>query len=290
MADSVKSFYDIQGWFRWVDFRLFEVILSSQRDLSPATVVELGCYLGKSAVVIGKHVGEDERFVVVDLFGETHGANNAAVDQANLRENQTSYVSLTRGQFEKNYLALHPKLPEVVQGFSSEVVDHVSDSSARFIHVDASHLYNHVRIDAINARRLAAPHAVVAFDDFRSEHTPGVAAAVWESVFDGGLIPFAVTPQKLYGTYDDPTRYIDLVRRTASTDDRLFVEDQEIAGHMVMRIKPRSDAKPAVKPIELSPSTVDLLADALVDRMKSWYDRRDVSSSKAGAQEAAARP
>ncbi len=52
-------------------------------------------------------------------------------------------------------------------------------------------------------RTLLAPEGVVVFDDYRAEHTPGVAAAVWQRL-DKGLSPFALSPVKMYATFGDP--------------------------------------------------------------------------------------
>ena len=67
----VRTWYDIDGWFRWVDCRLFQALLGAQSESEPGTLVELGCYLGKSTVVIGDYRRAGEDFVVVDLFGDT---------------------------------------------------------------------------------------------------------------------------------------------------------------------------------------------------------------------------
>ena len=65
-----KSFYDIPGFFWWLDRKVFSAVLKSQEDSPLGTLVELGAYQGKSAVIIGDHVRDGERFVVVDLFGD----------------------------------------------------------------------------------------------------------------------------------------------------------------------------------------------------------------------------
>jgi hypothetical protein len=59
--------------------------------------------------------------------------------------------------------------------------------------VDGSHQYEIVKQDAQLARKLAMDGAVIAFDDYRSAHVPGVAAAVWSEVVDGDLKPIALT-------------------------------------------------------------------------------------------------
>ncbi len=137
---------EIPGWFRWVDQQLFRAILADQADGAPGDVVELGTYLGKSAVLIGEYVRPEERFVAVDLFGRTDLLGDDT--DANRREVDKSYKTLTRTKFEQNYLARHDALPDIVEGPSSWVDQHVAAGSVRFCHIDASHLYAHVRVDA----------------------------------------------------------------------------------------------------------------------------------------------
>ena len=84
------------------------------------------------------------------------------------------------------------------------IEDHVEEGSCRFVHIDASHSYDDVKRDIQATRRLLGPRGVVAFDDYRTEHTLGTAAAVWEAVADEELRPFAATAAKLYATWSDP--------------------------------------------------------------------------------------
>src|SRR5262245_18667778 len=215
---AVLGYDAIKGWFSDLDRRCFSAILESQQAAPPAGLVELGACHGKSAVIIGDYVREGERFVVVDLFGDKEKFSESAEDLANRRENRRSYPRLARHLFEENYLSVHDTLPEVVQGFSSEVVDHVEPGTARFIHVDASHLYAAVKTDCQSAKRLMRPGGVVAFDDYLNPRQPGVGAAIWEAVATDGLIPIATTQKKMYACYDDPTPHQATLRALVADD------------------------------------------------------------------------
>ena len=94
----IRSYADIRGWFNQMDKQLFDTILDSQPD--EGTLVEVGAYLGRSAVVIEDHRRNNERFVVVDLFGSDDGLDDEREDSANRRENAGSYATLTRDQFK----------------------------------------------------------------------------------------------------------------------------------------------------------------------------------------------
>lgn len=235
-ADGVTSYNDVPGWFNILDKLLFETLLESQAPLTgDGTLVEIGVYLGRSAVVMGAHKRPDERFVVVDLFGSDAELGSTPEDEANRRENKIDYPTLNRQQFEANYLALHPELPEVVAGLSSTIIDHVQPGTARFVHVDASHMYDKVAADISNTRTMLLPEGVVVLDDFRAQHTPGVAAATWEAVAQG-LRPFALTERKMYATWGDPNPYLTVVRDVIDADPLWTFEEQPIQGCTVLRL------------------------------------------------------
>ena len=235
-----RTLNDVPGWFFWMDRLMFDTLLTAQQDTTSGHLVELGCFLGKSAIVIGAYRREDERFVVVDLFEYTDllGAN-----QRNLSESKRSYSSLTQQAFEQNYGALRGELPEVVAGLSSSVTDHLPDGSVRFMHVDASHLYEAVRGDVAAAKQLLRPGGLVVFDDFRSEHTPGTTAAVWQAVVNDGLVPVALTPNKMYAVFSDPEPYLAAAEALAAADDRISAEWHLIAGHRLIRLGQSAKAK-----------------------------------------------
>jgi len=234
---ATTGFHAIKGWFNEIDRRCFTALLDSQRDTPPGDLVELGAFRGKSAVIIGDYLRAGEQFVVVDLFGDQENFGESEEGLANHRETRRSYPGLTRKLFEENYLSCHDELPVVVQGFSSEVVDHVEPGSARFIHIDASHLYAAVKTDAESAKLLLRPGGVVSFDDYRNHKSPGVGAAVWEAVFTNGLVPIATTRKKMYACYDDPAPHQETLREMIVEDPDFFdVDDVEIAGRKLIRM------------------------------------------------------
>lgn len=265
MSKPIRGYSDIPGWFWWIDRQLFATILDAQVDSAPGVLVELGTYMGKSAVIIGNHVRPGERFVVLDLFGRTDLLTDTAADQANRSEAERSYATLDRVKFEQNYLALHDQLPEIIEAPSTAIVESVQPDTVRFLHVDASHLYPYVREDARNAKAMLRPDGVVVFDDWRGEHTPGVTAAVFESVFADGLVPFALTPTKFYGVFGDPEPYLTAVRELIKNDDRVWGEEQEILGRPVPRlnlIKKKEAPKGS-----MSDADIDRISERLITKL-----------------------
>ena len=63
-----------------------------------------------------------------------------------------------------------------------------------------------MRCQGQGTRQFSGADGVVAFDDYRTAHAPGVAAASWGAVLNQGLRPFAVTARTMYGTWGDPSR------------------------------------------------------------------------------------
>jgi hypothetical protein len=247
-----RSLDDVPGWFKPLDQALFDWFLDRQRAEPPGDLVELGAYLGKSAILIGRHLRAGERFTVCDLFGRP------AEEKRHQAELRYSYRNLERPAFEANYLAFHTELPVVVQAPTSAILDHVPPAKARFVHVDASHLYVHVAGDVDASRKMLRPGGVVVFDDFRAEHTPGTAAAVWEAVFAKDLRPICVTANKLYGTWDDPLPVQEALADWLIGRAQIGVDRQVIAGGPVLRVysrrvKPRQRSRARRFMIDLMP-------------------------------------
>lgn len=232
---TVTSYRDIRGWFGRTDYRLFTGLLASQADTPPGDLVEIGAFLGKSAVVIGDYLRPEERFVVIDLFGDMSLLGESADDDANRAENQKSYPRLDRQRFEANYLALHDELPVVVQAPSSRIMEHVTPGTVRFVHVDASHLYAPVAEDCRSVKKMLRPGGVAAFDDWRNAKCPGVAAAIWEAVITDGLVPVAVSHNKLYGVYDGADEAIATIRALVAEDPEWWrLAEHDVMGHTVL--------------------------------------------------------
>lgn len=229
-ARPASAFVDaIPGWFFPVDQDLFEWFLG-RAEAPPGDLLEIGVYLGKSAVFVGAHLRPGERFTVCDLF------DGPAPDEATSAEIETYYQSVSRQRFELNYLGWHRELPMVVEGPSSMVTAHVRPRSCRFAHVDASHLYRHVRGDILAARELLVPDGVVALDDYRSPHTPGVAAATWEAVVNCGLKPVAISENKFYGTWGDAEGIRAALRNWLAGTGRFWTGVDEVAGQELLRV------------------------------------------------------
>jgi SAM-dependent methyltransferase len=200
----------IPGWFYEPDLALFKLLLDTT-SVDGGDLAELGVFKGRSAVLLADRRQRGEELTLIDTF------EDETADLDNRRENVEQYRDLTRQEFERYYqAALGRSVNEdpgvrVVQGLSSEVCDHARLGRHRFVHVDASHLYEQVAIDLRSARRLLMPDGVVVLDDYRNAHTPGTAAAVWQAVWETDLRPFALTDFKMYATWGNQGRLASAV-------------------------------------------------------------------------------
>lgn len=236
-----RSFYDVPGWFYNTDVVLFDWFLKRQKDKNiTGDLLEMGAYMGKSAVLVQAYLRDDETFTICDLF------DSDAPDEHNEREMTGSYSTLTRRSFEANFLSFHDELPRVIQAPTSVVPDEVKADSCRFVHVDASHLYEHVHPDIGHARQVLGDEGLVVLDDYRSSHTPGVACATWQAVLEGDLKPICVSSNKFYGTWGDPKPIQDQLHAELKERGNFWLQWQEVAGHRMLLVGGRKAAPPAL--------------------------------------------
>ncbi|QIY55780.1 class I SAM-dependent methyltransferase [Streptomyces sp. RPA4-5] len=231
---------EVKGWFFTADQLLFDWFLTRQKERAePGDLLELGAYMGKSAIFLGARQRAGERFTVCDLF------DSPAEDSSNSQEMQKSYATLTRRAFEANYLAFHEELPTIVQGLSSLVSEHVDEGSVRFAHIDASHLYEHVHGDILAVRELLTGNGVVVMDDYRAEHCPGVAAATWQAVANEGLRPVCITGTKFYGTWGDPEPLQQALIEWIKARGDIWHEVQYVNDAPLVRLSAKGAEEPA---------------------------------------------
>lgn len=229
----------VPGWFYPEDIQVFDRINQLQGQYRiKGNLLEIGSYHGKSAILLGYFPRRGERLVVCDLF---HVPGQTVENRA---EQRYWYSKLTRAVFERNYLRFHNKLPVILTCPSTKLlnVGQLSENTFRFIHVDGSHVYSIVRRDLRTSRGLLRDRGIVAIDDYRSVHTPGVAAAVWEEVARGDLIPLCLTPQKMYATWDIHNLHLsNKLRIWAQKQGNFQVDRDRICGRTVVRIRSKTD-------------------------------------------------
>jgi hypothetical protein len=194
---DLEQLQKVPGWFSALDQSLFGWCLDWQSSHGVSgDLVELGVYKGKSAILLGSFLRDEETLIACDLFGRP--ASEADIGPG---ASQFYRDRLCRQDFETNYRSFFGSLPRIVEGPSSTILSYVEPGSSRFVHIDAAHRFSNVLQDVAATRTMLCDDGIVVLDDYRTAHTPGVAAAVWESVLHGGLVPLCVSDAKFYGTF-----------------------------------------------------------------------------------------
>jgi hypothetical protein len=224
----------VLGWFEDVDAAVFRAIDHVQRAGSvEGDLLEIGTYLGKSAILLGYLLRPSERLVVCDLF------TNEALDPA-LDADAPFYGQLSRLAFEENYSRFHSRPACVIERSSTELADEGLERSFRVVHVDGSHRFDVVRQDITTALDLVVDGGMIVIDDYRTiPHALGVAAAVWEAVTSGRLVPVVASGQKLYGcSPHDTEATARMLLHWASEEAPFDSLSQRVAGHDVVVFAP----------------------------------------------------
>lgn len=190
MELSPATLETIPGWFSGLDQNVFGAILSHQ---DYGHVLEIGVYQGKSAIFIEQFRQAAEEFHVCDVFDsvETYSHNNTEIKK--------SYEDLSFSKFQMNFERFFSQMPIVHICDSENLASRIGSKIFRFIHIDGSHLYDIVKKDLkFASEHLHPEYGVIAMDDYRAAHTTGVAAAMWEYIIQGSLVPLLITPNKAY--------------------------------------------------------------------------------------------
>jgi hypothetical protein len=210
MTDAVWTLYaeqmdNVDGWFFEADVALFSKLLACQTaERITGDMLEIGTYQGKSAILMGYGLRDDEELVICDLF-------DAVVDHADISAiPRQQYAGLDQQQFLANWDRFHTRRPALEVCESSEL--DLGERVLRFTHIDGCHSYGCVAKDISLAVTHTGKRGVIAMDDYRGVETPGVAAAIWQAVGNGFLFPFAATYMKLYACTSAPDQSFWLER------------------------------------------------------------------------------
>jgi hypothetical protein len=230
IQSRIESISKISGWFSNADAVVFDSLLNLQREnLITGNLLEIGVFAGKSAVFLNYYRDQSEFLHVCDIFeGETNGENYDEISD--------SYENLSESRFKSNFTKVFSELPIIHACNSLELESRLYNDRFRFIHIDGSHLYNFVRNDLDFAtRHLDGNSGIIVLDDFRSAHTLGVTAAMWEFVLSNELKPFLFTANKAY--LCSALASIDLVELMSKLESKsLTLEYVSFLNYEVIRV------------------------------------------------------
>jgi hypothetical protein len=233
-----KHVSSIPGWFSYQDQFVFDMLLKYQKSNGiQGNLLEIGVYLGKSAIVLGAFKNSNEEVVVCDLF---QGVSNSTDNDI---ENFSSYSDLTRSAFEENYQRCTGDLPRILDGSSLNLWKEFPNHRFRFIHIDGSHLYEFVKSDLNFAiETVISEGGIIVMDDFRAQHTLGVSIALWEAVLAKKLKPIIFSAAKVYlAPFNDVTLDLKVLHKELSQGG-YDLESLDVLPNKAIRIMGLSDS------------------------------------------------
>jgi len=264
-----RIYRNVPGWFKVTDAKLFEILLQYQAE--PHSILEVGVYQGKSAILLGYFSGPQSNFYVCDIFENNLSSRDNTIEIAK------SYSNLSLKIFAENYLHFHKELPQILAIDSRELDNHFDGQKFEFIHLDGSHLFEAVKLDLAFARKSLNPdRGIIVMDDFRARHTPGVAAAMWEAISKFELKPLILSEEKAYLV--DVNSKIDLKSLSKKLSDcKLDFEITNIANSEFIRLTNIENhfiysRHPII--VRLCPPLVLSLAQSLLENFRVLRERK----------------
>jgi Methyltransferase domain len=184
---------DVEGWLSLNDVLAFNAFNFVHETMTvKGDILEIGSFKGKSAIILANFLRDKERLFICDVFEDIN------LQEENLVENLNSYPNFVFDQFRRNFLRHVNLFPEILRFDSKELKSRIGNQRFRFIHIDGSHNYEWIRSDIDFSVNALIENGVIAIDDFRSAHTPGVALATWESVLENDVTPILLSGNKIY--------------------------------------------------------------------------------------------
>jgi hypothetical protein len=195
-----KTSRSIPGWLEPADGRTLQELSALQHAHGlTADLLEIGAYVGRSAILLGYLLRPGERLFVCDTFEDQPPPRGPGKHR--WTDGKRHYPGLTQAAFEKNYRKHHALGPEILRCPSAGIgTDARVRPPFRIVHVDGSHEPAVMAQDIATARALLAPGGIAVFEDDHSLHNPAVAPAVQSALERGELHLICMTPWKLYAS------------------------------------------------------------------------------------------
>ena len=197
---GMQHFYEsIDGWFDFQD--IYSEAVAWAQD--GAKFVEIGSWLGKSAVYMGVEIansGKQIEFYAVDTWKGASDVFDKAI--------QSPVVAAHGGSLKKTFLAnVSPvgRFVEAIENKSVAAASQFEDKSLDFVFIDAGHSYEDVSADIKAWLPKVKPGGVLAGHDYSESHWYGVVQAVRE-LLPGYMIrnPVGPTPLTMSWEYAVP--------------------------------------------------------------------------------------
>jgi predicted O-methyltransferase YrrM len=154
---STNAVQRIEGMLSPFSIAVMDMMLSFQESLpAKGDILEIGTYKGKSAALLGRHLRNQERLVLVDILDNLDPAALAPF------KSRTDFILSDSSKLRKSL----PRYRDRHRTF-------------RFIHIDASHGYEETFRELELANELLAPLGIIFLDDFTNLNYSQNIAAIW---------------------------------------------------------------------------------------------------------------
>jgi SAM-dependent methyltransferase len=176
------SWEHVPGWFAHTE--VFKKYI--EEIPSESTVVEVGCFMGRSTCYIAeliKKSNKDVKFYAIDTFDGSQTEQCHIDISTQLTANNSSFLQ----EYEKHldYCKVSQYV-QTIRGTSLNSCNEFDDSSIDIIYVDASHEYSDVLADITAWYPKLKQNGIICGDDYN--HFPGVSKAVHEYFGDSVIV------------------------------------------------------------------------------------------------------
>jgi predicted O-methyltransferase YrrM len=217
---------EVEGWFEPESAELMAALLLHQIEAGQGGgVAEIGVHHGRSFLLLANGLTPGESAVALDVFEQQE-------------QNADHSGKGDRGRFEQN---LERWAPDVeVRVVASSSLDVTTESARevfgrpRMFSVDGGHTAEITRHDLELAEASIADGGIVVLDDMLNGHWLGVLTGTATYLLDApGLVPFALSPNKLYLTDSAAAATDYAAHLRAASPDLLGKRDVEFFGTTV---------------------------------------------------------
>lgn len=197
---------EVVGWLSSTSAEFIAHLAQFQTGIGiTGDTCEIGIHHGKLFLILANVTSGDERAVAVDVFADQH--KNA--DQSGYGDR-----SIFEGHLRK--FAPHAAV-DIVQESSLDLPGtDFAKRKFRMFSVDGGHTAEITQNDLALTQTCAIPGSIVVLDDILNSHWLGVIEGTARYLMaSGGLVPFAISPNKLYltTTSEFAKRYADELKR-----------------------------------------------------------------------------
>lgn len=189
----IEGLAAVEGWFEPESAELMAALLLHQIDLGQGGgVAEIGVHHGRSFLLLANGLASGESAVALDVF--EHQEQNA--DHSGKGDRSRFEDNLARWAPHASVRVVASSSLDVATGTAREMF-----GRPRMFSVDGGHTAEITRHDLQLAEASIGEGGVVVLDDVLNGHWLGVLTGTATYLLEGpGLVPFAVSPNKLYLT------------------------------------------------------------------------------------------